>query len=253
MDWKTRLLRFGCVVASLEVAVMAASLITATIATPNDSPDVYSASPLVYSASLWLMLFHNVLEICFYGVLASLLATDNRPFAIAGFVSGLIGLLALSCSILIEIKSSLGPSFPFYFQEPFGFGYGAIDALCGIIGSFSILPANGFFALAALRHPQRRPAVPVILFVGIPVGMISLFIPEQATGWLQFLGDWLVPIFVVCKQLILLWWFVTLLQPVPSIKQSVRSLVGDLPQSDGLLPEPMKILATGDGLRRTRH
>jgi hypothetical protein len=246
MDCKTRLLRFGCVVAFLEVAVMAASLITSAIATPNDSPDVYRAS-------LWLMLFHNVLEICFYGVLALLLAADNRPFAIAGFVSGLIGLLAFSCSILIEIKSSLGPSFPFYFEEPFGFGYGAIDVLCGIIGSFSILPANGFFALAALRHPQRRPAVPVILFVGIPVGLVSLFIPDQATGWLQFLGDWLVPIFVVCKQLILLWWFVTLLQPVLSIKRSVRSLVGGLPQSDGLLPKPINILVTGDGLGRTRH
>jgi hypothetical protein len=246
MDCKTRLLRFGCVVAFLEVAVMAASLITSAIATPNDSPDVYRAS-------LWLMLFHNVLEICFYGVLALLLAADNRPFAIAGFVSGLIGLLAFSCSILIEIKSSLGPSFPFYFEEPFGFGYGAIDVLCGIIGSFSILPANGFFALAALRHPQRRPAVPVILFVGIPVGLVSLFIPDQATGWLQFLGDWLVPIFVVCKQLILLWWFVTLLQPVLSIKRSVRSLVGGLPQSDGLLPKPINILVTGDGLGRPRH
>jgi hypothetical protein len=246
MDCKTRLLRFGCVVAFLEVAVMAASLVTSAIATPNDSPDVYRAS-------LWLMLFHNVLEICFYGVLALLLAADNRPFAIAGFVSGLIGLLAFSCSILIEIKSSLGPSFPFYFEEPFGFGYGAIDVLCGIIGSFSILPANGFFALAALRHPQRRPAVPVILFVGIPVGLVSLFIPDQATGWLQFLGDWLVPIFVVCKQLILLWWFVTLLQPVLSIKRSVRSLVGGLPQSDGLLPKPINILVTGDGLGRTRH
>jgi hypothetical protein len=246
MDCKTRLLRFGCVVAFLEVAVMAASLITSAIATPNDSPDVYRAS-------LWLMLFHNVLEICFYGVLALLLAADNRPFAIAGFVSGLIGLLAFSCSILIEIKSSLGPSFPFYFEEPFGFGYGAIDVLCGIIGSFSILPANGFFALAALRHPQRRPAVPVILFVGIPVGLVSLFIPDQATGWLQFLGDWLVPIFVVFKQLILLWWFVTLLQPVLSIKRSVRSLVGGLPQSDGLLPKPIDILVTGDGLGRTRH
>jgi hypothetical protein len=246
MDCKTRLLQFGCVVAFLEVAVMAASLITSAIATPNDSPDVYRAS-------LWLMLFHNVLEICFYGVLALLLAADNRPFAIAGFVSGLIGLLAFSCSILIEIKSSLGRSFPFYFEEPFGFGYGAIDVLCGIIGSFSILPANGFFALAALRHPQRRPAVPVILFVGIPVGLVSLFIPDQATGWLQFLGDWLVPIFVVCKQLILLWWFVTLLQPVLSIKRSVRSLVGGLPQSDGLLPKPINILVTGDGLGRPRH
>src|SRR5258707_3994978 len=167
MDWKTRLLRFGCVVASLEVAVMAASLITATIATPNDSPDVYRASPLLYSASLWLMLFHNVLEICFYGVLASLLATDNRPFAIAGFVSSLIGLLALSCSILIEIKSSLGPSFPFYFQEPLGFGYGAIDVLCGIIGSCSILPVNGLFPLAAIRHPRRLPDLTVVLVGGM--------------------------------------------------------------------------------------
>src|SRR5580704_8700363 len=109
MDCKTRLLRFGCVVASLEVAVMAASLVTSTMATPNDSPDLYRAS-------LWLMLFHNVLEICFYGVLASLLAADNRPFAIAGFVSGLIGLLAFSCSILIEIKSSLGRSFRFWLR-----------------------------------------------------------------------------------------------------------------------------------------
>jgi hypothetical protein len=253
MDCKTRLLRFGCVVASLEVAVMAASLITATIATPNDSPDLSRATPLLYSASLWLMLFYNILEICFCRVLASLLAADNRPFAIAGFVSGLIGLLAFSCSILIEIKSSLGPSFPFYFEQPFGFGHGAIDVLCGIIGSFSILPANGFFALAALRHPQRRAAVPAILFVGMPVGLISLFIPDQATGWLQFLGDWLVPIFVVCKQLILLWWFVTLLQPVPGKKQSVRSPAGALPQSEGLLPEPINILATGEGLVRTRH
>jgi hypothetical protein len=95
--------------------------------------------------------------------------------------------------------------------------------------------------------------VPVILFVGIPVGLVSLFIPDQATGWLQFLGDWLVPIFVVCKQLILLWWLVTLLHPVPSIRRSIPSLVGGLPQSDGLLPKPVDILVTGDGLGRTRH
>ena len=230
---------------------MAASLITATIATPN-GPDVLRAPPLLYSVSLWLMLLHNALEICFYAVLASLLAADNRPFAIAGFVSGLIGLLALSCSILIELNSSPGPSFLSYFGEPFGFGYGAIDALCGIIGSFSILPANGFFALATLRHPQRRPVVPLILFIGIPVGLISVFIPDQATGWLQFLGDWLVPIFVVCKQLILLWWFVSLLKPAPGVTSSARSLVSGLPENYAILPVPANVLMMSTGFGRTQ-
>jgi hypothetical protein len=49
--------------------------------------------------------------------------------------------------------------------------------------------------------------------MGLPIGFINLFIPDDASGWLEFLGDWMLPLFVVCKQTILLWWFVTLLNP----------------------------------------
>ena len=107
--------------------------------------------------------------------------------------------------------------------DPFGFGYGAIDQELGLIGQFCILPANGFFALAVLRHPQSRPAVPAILFMGLPIGFINLFIPDDASGWLAFLGDWMVPLFVVCKQLILLWWFVELLNFKAAERPSLKS------------------------------
>jgi hypothetical protein len=62
--------------------------------------------------------------------------------------------------------------------------------------------------------------VPAILFMGIPIGFINLFIPDDASGWLQFLGGWMVPLFVVCKQFILLWWFVTLLNPKFALERS---------------------------------
>ncbi|HTD14865.1 MAG TPA: hypothetical protein VK673_06780 [Chthoniobacterales bacterium] len=210
MNKKARLLRFACVLVSLELAVMVASLVTGAMASlPGDLPVNATPSPLD-SASNWLMVCHNILEIGFYGVFAGLLIDDNGPYAIAGFLFGLIGLMALSISICIEMNVLHRQP---QLADPFGFGYGAIDEELGLIGQFSILPANGFFALAALRHPQSRPAVPAALFIGLPVGLISLFTPDPATGWMQFLGDWMVPTFVVFKQSVLLWWFVTLLNP----------------------------------------
>ena len=210
MNKKARLLRFACVLVSLELAVMVASLVTGAMASlPGDLPVNATPSPLD-SASNWLMVCHNILEIGFYGVFAGLLIDDNGPYAIAGSLFGLIGLMALSISICIEMNVLHRQP---QLADPFGFGYGAIDEELGMIGQFSILPANGFFALATLRHPQSRPAVPAILFMGLPIGFMNLYIPDYASGWLQFLGDWMVPVFVVCKQTILLWWFVTLLNP----------------------------------------
>jgi hypothetical protein len=221
MDQKARLLRFACVLVSVELAIMIASLVTGAMASlSGDAPVNATPSPLD-SASNWLMICHNVLEIGFYGVFAWLLIDDNGPYAIAGFVFGLIGLIALSLSILVQMEVLNRQP---HMADPFGFGYGAIDEELGLIGQFSILPANGFFALATLRHPQSRPAVPAILFMGLPIGFINLFIPDDATGWLESLGDWMVPLFVVCKQLILLWWFVTLLNPkVASERLAARS------------------------------
>lgn len=169
------------------------------------------------------MLGQNGLEIGFYAVFALLLAADNRPYAIAGFLSVFIGLTALSLSIVIELEFLPGAHHQPPPAEPFGIGYATIDAQFGLMGTFSILPANAFFALATLRHPQSRPAVPAALFIGLPVGLITLFIPDNATGWLQFLGDWMVPLFVVCKQLILLWWFVTLLNPEVARQRAFQS------------------------------
>jgi len=220
MDKKARLLRFACVLVSLELAIMVASLVTGAMASlPGDLP--VSATPsLLDSTSNWLMVCHNILEIGFYGVFAWLLIDDNGPYAIAGFVFGLIGLMALSLSICIEMEFLRGQP---QLAEPFGFGYGAIDEELGLIGQFSILPANGFFALATLRHPQSRPAVTAILFMGLPVGLLNLFIPDYASGWLQFISDWMVPVFVVCKQTILLWWLVTLLNPKAALERSLAA------------------------------
>ncbi|MBV8103002.1 MAG: hypothetical protein JOZ31_28005 [Verrucomicrobia bacterium] len=210
MDKKAHLLRFGCVLVSLELAVMVASLVTGAMASlPGDLPVNASPSPLD-TASNWLMVCHNILEIGFYGVFAWLLIEDNGPYAIAGFLFGLIGLSAMTLSICIEMQFLHRQP---QLADPFGFGYGAIDEELGLIGQFSILPANGFFALATLRHPQSRPAATAILFMGLPIGLLNLFIPDYASGWLQFVSDWMVPVFVVCKQTILLWWFVTLLNP----------------------------------------
>jgi hypothetical protein len=210
MDKKARLLRFACVLVSLELAIMVASLVTGAMASfPGDLPVNATPSPLE-TASNWLMICHNILEIGFFGVFAWLLIDDNGPYAIAGFLFGLIGLIALSISICIEMGVLHGQP---PLADPFGFGYGAIDEELSLIGQFSILPANGFFALATLRHPQSRPAVPAILFMGLPIGFMNLYIPDYASGLLQFVGDWMVPVFVVCKQTILLWWFVTLLNP----------------------------------------
>jgi hypothetical protein len=210
MDKKARLLRFACVLVSLELAIMIASLVTGGMASlPGDLPLSATPSPLE-STSNWLMVCHNILEIGFYGVFAWLLIDDNGLYAIAGFLFGLIGLTAMIASIGIEMAFLHGQP---HLVDPFGFGYRAIDEELFLIGQFSILPANGFFALATLRHPQSRPAVTAILFMGLPVGLLNLFIPDYASGWLQFVSDWMVPVFVVCKQTILLWWFVTLLNP----------------------------------------
>jgi hypothetical protein len=207
MDKKARVLRFACVLVSLELAIMIASLAIGAMAPCGGLAADAAPSPLD-CVSNWLMVCHNILEIGFYAVFAWLLIDDNGLYAVAGFLFGLVGLIALSLSIFIELEFLHRQPQP---AEPFGFGYAAIEAELLLIGQFSILPANGFFALATLRHPQSRPAVPAILFVGIPVGFINLFIPDDASGWLQFLGDWMVPLFVICKQLIVLWWFVTLL------------------------------------------
>jgi hypothetical protein len=210
MDKKARLLRFACVLISLELVVIIASLVTGAMASPSGDAAVNATPSPLDTASNWLMVCHNFVEIGFYGVFAWLLIEDNGAYAIAGFVFGLIGLIALSLSIIIQMEF-LGHQ-P-QWAEPFGFGYGAINQELSLIGEFSILPANGFFALATLRHPQSRRAVTAILFMGLPIGFINLFIPDYASGWLEFIGDWMVPLFVVCKQGILLWWFVTLLDP----------------------------------------
>jgi hypothetical protein len=210
MDKKARLLRFACVLVSLELAIMVASLVTGAMASLSSDVAVNAAPSLLDSASNWLMMCHNILEIGFYGVFAWLLIDDNGPYAIAGFLFGLIGLVAINLSIYIEMRVLHRQP---QLADPFGFGYGTIDEELGLIGQFCILPANGFFALATLRHPQSRPAVTAILFMGLPIGLLNLFIPDYASGWLEFLGDWMVPLFVVCKQTILLWWFVTLLNP----------------------------------------
>ena len=220
MDKKARLLRFACVLVSLELAIMVASLVIGVMASLAGDVAVNETASRLDSASNWLMVCHNLFEIAFYGVFAWLLVDDNGPYAIAGFVFGVIGLLALSLSIFVEMEF-LHRQPPL--AEPFGFGYGAIDQELGLIGQFSILPANGFFALATLRHPQSRPAVTAILFMGLPVGFTTLFIPDDATGWLEFLGDWMVPLFVVCKQLILLWWFVALLNSKAAERPSLKS------------------------------
>jgi uncharacterized membrane protein HdeD (DUF308 family) len=236
MDKKARLLRFACVLVSLELAIMVASLVTGAMASlPGDLPVNAAPSPLD-SASNWLMVCHNILEIGFYGVFAWLLIDDNGPYAIAGFVFGMIGLVALSLSIIVQMEFLQRQP---QLAEPFGFGYGAINEELGLIGQFSILPANGFFALATLRHPQSRPAVTAILFMGLPIGFINLFIPDYASGWVEFLGDWMVPVFVVCKQTILLWWFVTLLNPKVAPERSS-------PASDNLLESQF-----GSGFPRT--
>lgn len=210
MDKKARLLRFTCVLVSLELAIMLASLVTGAMASLSGEVALNATPSLLDSTSNWLMMCHNILEIGFYGVFAWLLIDDNGPYAVAGFVFGLIGLIALNISILVQIEFLYRQP---QLAEPLGFGYGAIDQELGLIGEFCMLPANGFFALATLRHPQSRPAVPAILFMGLPIGFINLFIPDDASGWLEFLGDWMVPVFVICKQTILLWWFGTLLNP----------------------------------------
>jgi hypothetical protein len=225
MDKKARLLRFACVLVSLELAIMVASLVTGAMASLSGDVAVNANPSPLDTASNWLMICHNILEIGFYGVFAWLLIDDNGPYAIAGFLFGLIGLIALSISICIEMGVLHGQP---PLADPFGFGYGAIDEELSLIGQFCILPANGFFALATLRHPQSRPAVPAILFMGLPIGFMNLYIPDYASGWLLFVGDWMVPVFVVCKQTILLWWFVTLLNPKVAPERSS-------PASDALL------------------
>jgi hypothetical protein len=223
MDKKASLLRFACVLISLEVAVMVASMVAFAMSTPGAEAGVAAKPSLLGVVSDWLMLCHNLLEVCVYAVLAWLVGADNRAYAIAGFVFGVLGLAALSGSILIEIELWPSPSDHLQLHEPFGIGYGSIEVLLGLIGAFCILPANGFFALATLGHPRSRPAVPAVLFIGIPIGLMYFFVQDNADAGLRFLGDWLVPTFVVAKQLILLWWFTTLLQPVETPKRAVST------------------------------
>jgi hypothetical protein len=192
---------------------MIASLVASAMSAPGSDAGIAAAPSPLSRVSSWLMICHNFLEGCVYAVLAWLLASNNRPYAIAGFISGVVGLLALSGAILVELEILPSSSQQAPMQEPFGIGFGTIDMLLALVGEFSILPANGFFALATLRYSRSRPAVTTILFMGIPIGLINLFIPDHADAWVQFLGDWLVPIFVLSKQLILLWWFTTLLHP----------------------------------------
>jgi hypothetical protein len=220
MDKKARLLKLACILISLEVACLVAALVTGAITVPVDPLAVDLGPSVWWRVSNWLMLWQNALEICFYAIFAWLLATENRAYAIAGFLSVFIGLAASTVSIIIELKVIPGAYHQPQPPEPFGIGYATIDSQLGLIGIFSILPANGFFALATLRHPQRRPLVPAALFIGLPVGLIILFIPDDATGWPRFLGDWMVPLFVGCKQLILLWWFLTLLSLEAARKRS---------------------------------
>lgn len=237
MDKKAHLLKLACVLISLEVAFMVASLVTGAIPAPVDVLAAHTGPSVFWRVSNWFMLCQNAFEIGFYAIFAWLLAADNRPYAIAGFLSVFIGLAASSLSIVIELELMPGTYQP---TDPFGIGYATIDSQLGLIGIFSILPANGFFAVATLRHPQRRPVVPAVLFIGLPVGLITLFIPDDATGWQQFLGDWMLPLFVVCKQLILLWWFLTLLNPEGARERSaVRTLANGL--LGGKVPMPLPV------------
>jgi hypothetical protein len=221
---------------------MIASSVTFAMAGPSDGAAGNAAASMWTCVSTWLMLCQNVLQIGFYAVFAWLLGSDNRCYAIAGFVFALIGLIAFNFSIIIELQLLQPTEHRPPPEDPFGMGYATIDWLLALVGDFSILPANGFFALATLRHPRRRPIVPGILFVGLPVGVISLFIPDQASGWVEFIGDWLVPTFVVCKQLVLLWWFVTLLRVVPERFQHPK------PLWDGLFAKNVPATAVASGI-----
>ena len=238
MDKKARLLKLACVLVSLEVAFMVASLVTGAMPAPVDLLAAHTGPSVFWRVSNGFMLCQNAFEIGFYAIFAWLLAADNRPYAIAGFLSVFIGLAASSLSIVIELELMSGTYQP---TDPFGIGYATIDSQLGLIGIFSILPANAFFAMATLRHPQRRPVVPAVLFIGLPVGLITLFIPDDATGWQQFLGDWMLPLFVVCKQLILLWWFLTLLNPEGARERSsVRTLANGLLGGEVPMPLPLR-------------
>ena len=97
MGKKARLLRFACVLVSLEIAVLIASLVTGAMAPCGGVAVNATPSPLD-TASSWLMFCHNILEIGFYAVFAWLLIDDNGPYAIAGFLFGLIGLVAMNLS-----------------------------------------------------------------------------------------------------------------------------------------------------------
>jgi hypothetical protein len=226
MDKRARLLKLACVLISVEVIFLIASLVVGAIPSPVDPLVTHTSPSIFWRVSNWLMLGQNAFEIGFYAIFAWLLASDNRPYAIAGFLSAFIGLAASSLSMVIELELIPGALQP-PLIEPLGIGYATIDSQLGLIGVFSILPANGFFALATLRHPQRRPAVPAALFIGLPVGLITLFIPDDATGWQQLLGDWMMPLFVLCKQLILFWWFLTLLNPEATRKKSASRTFAD--------------------------
>jgi hypothetical protein len=213
MDNRDRLLRCACILTSLEILVMMASLAASSMAGPATGNEAVAlAFSFPYRIGGWLMLAHNALELSVYAILARMLATDNRFFAVAGFFSLFIGLGALSFSILLELEFFPNVSHGLSVDEPFGLGFQTLGALSGLIGAFFVLPANGFFALATLRHFESRPIVPLVLFMGIPIGLVNLFISESSDPWFQALEDWLVPIFVLVKQSILLWWFASLLR-----------------------------------------
>ncbi|MBV9273163.1 MAG: hypothetical protein JO333_04655 [Verrucomicrobia bacterium] len=210
-DW---LLRSACLLVSLEILLMIGSLTAfrmAGVAPGNDAVPLASSFP--YRLGGWLMLAQNAFELSVYAVLARMLATENRSFAIAGFLSLLIGLGTLSFAILIKMEfiPNASPGLPV--DEPFELGFQTLDTLLGFVGAFFVLPASGFFALATLRHFESRPIVPLALFMGIPIGLVNLFISESSYPLFQALEDWLVPIFILAKQSVLLWWFASLVRP----------------------------------------
>src|SRR6516162_7401425 len=119
MNKKARLLRFACVLVSLEVALMMASLVTGAMTPCGDVSANATPSPLD-CASNWLMVCRNILEIGFYAVFAWLLIDDNGPYAVTGFLFGLIGLIAFSISICLEMNVLHRQP---QLADPFGFGY----------------------------------------------------------------------------------------------------------------------------------
>ena len=225
LDQRDRLLRLACVLTCLEILVMIASLVTSTLGQGGVGDATAMATSPLYRLSAWLMILHNLLEASVYAILAWMLAADNGLFAVSGFLWVLLGLGSSAVALFMELELMPTTNHGLQMAEPFGIGYGTIDSLLDLIGAFAILPANGFFAFATLRYPQSRRIVPLVLFMGIPIGLARLFIPPEPAPREQALGDWLVPTFVIVKQLTLLWWFATLLRPAEATPAAIRGQV----------------------------